>query len=330
MTTRNLTLLRATQIALGCCLAIFLAQLLSLQNAISAGVVTILSLLDTKKETLRSALDRLMTFALALAAAYVAFGLLGYGLPGFGAYLLAFSLCAYLLRLQASLPICTVLMSHFWAAGEMPLSLIVNETLLLCIGSGIGIALNLLFLPRSSKAIREGQARIEAALRAFFLHLSNALGHRMPSTQLESDLGAMQAALQAAQQQAVALSNNTLFADTAYYTQYVIMRRNQYEVLRRIASAYDGLQALPPPAARMADYAWEVAQSIHEDNRATALLASLHEMRDAFRTAPLPQTREEFEARAILFGILMDMEHFLMLKKTFMDEQFPQETEISR
>ena len=36
-----------------------------------------------------------------------------------------------------------------------------------------------------------------------------------------------------------------------------------------------------------------------------------------YREQPLPQTREEFESRAILFQILMDMEHFLMLKKTF-------------
>ena len=36
-------------------------------------------------------------------------------------------------------------------------------------------------------------------------------------------------------------------------------------------------------------------------------------------TPPLPATREEFEDRAVLYGILMDLEYFLQLKKEFAD-----------
>lgn len=98
----KLRLFRAAEVAVGCCLAIFLAMLLRLENSISAGVIVILSLLATKKETLRSALERLASFALAVAVAFVAFRVFGYGLVGFGVYLFAFSLLAYTLNLQAS------------------------------------------------------------------------------------------------------------------------------------------------------------------------------------------------------------------------------------
>ena len=35
---------------------------------------------------------------------------------------------------------------------------------------------------------------------------------------------------------------------------------------------------------------------------------------------PLPVTREEFESRAILYHILMDLEEFLIAKKRFVEE----------
>ena len=37
------------------------------------------------------------------------------------------------------------------------------------------------------------------------------------------------------------------------------------------------------------------------------------------KDSPLPVTREEFEDRAVLYGILMDLEYFLQLKKEFAD-----------
>ena len=37
------------------------------------------------------------------------------------------------------------------------------------------------------------------------------------------------------------------------------------------------------------------------------------------RLQPLPVTREEFEARAVLFQVLLELEQFLVLKRDFVD-----------
>ncbi|MFR6272432.1 MAG: hypothetical protein ACLUL2_02690 [Blautia sp.] len=39
-------------------------------------------------------------------------------------------------------------------------------------------------------------------------------------------------------------------------------------------------------------------------------------MEDAFHRAPLPVTREEFEGRAVLYHIMMDLEGISPLQKT--------------
>ena len=38
------------------------------------------------------------------------------------------------------------------------------------------------------------------------------------------------------------------------------------------------------------------------------------------REQPLPESREEFESRAVLFQILLELEQFLEIKKKFVEE----------
>ena len=59
-------------------LAIICARLLKLDFAVSAGIVAILSVQPTKKETLKTALARLLAFAAALAISTTLFLLLGF------------------------------------------------------------------------------------------------------------------------------------------------------------------------------------------------------------------------------------------------------------
>lgn len=309
-------LFRVAEITLGCCLAIALAAGLGLQNSVSAGIITILSISETKRETLRSGMQRLLSFALAIAIAYAAFSLLGYGLLAFGVYFFAYALCLYTLRLQSSLPICTVLISHFWLAGHMEPWLIANEGLLMLIGSGIGIALNL-FLPRNVDEIRAAQRRIEDILRACFLHLSLALAEPAADAPIEDDLDTLHETLQAAEASAQILQGNTLRSDVTYYLQYIDMRRRQYRILRRIADTAGDLPYLPAQAQSLSRFMWRIAQSLHEHNNAVALLNGLQALRDDYQHAPLPQTRSEFEARALLYRIMIDTEYFLLLKKNF-------------
>lgn len=317
------SLYRIVEITVGCCLAILLARLIGLENSISAGVVTILSILTTKKETLRSALERLATFVLAVAIAYVAFGLLGYDILAFGVYLFIFTLSTYRFGLQASLPICTVLVSHFWSAGHMEPWLMLNEALLMLIGTALGVLLNL-FLPRDVAGIRAEQRRIEGLLRAFFLHLSNVLAGKGGADSITEDLQSLSAALTDARSKAIALSNNTLLGDITYYQQYIDMRQNQYAVMERMAAALPDLPRLPATAAPLSSFMWQIAQALHENNDAVALLASLHAILDDFRHGPLPASRDEFEARAMLYGMTVDTEHFLQLKKSFVESLPPQ------
>lgn len=311
-------LIRVLEIVIGCTAAIALAMALGLENSISCGIITILSIQDTKRETLRSAAGRFAAFALAVACAYAAFALLGYSVWSFGVFLLLFALIAYCLQLQSNLPICTVLVSHFWLAQHMQVSLIINEALLMLIGTGIGVVLNLL-VPRNTRAIRDAQFRIESILRAYFMDVGSALSGEGPAEKVGADLSRLEAAIEDARRQADSLSGNTLLGDVRYFVLYVDMRRQQLETLRRVEAAVRSLTVCLPQALTLAAYMHEVSRAIRERNDAVALLVALDGIRQAFAESALPATRAEFETRATLYRIMVDTEHFLLIKKTFVD-----------
>lgn len=48
-------------------------------------------------------------------------------------------------------------------------------------------------------------------------------------------------------------------------------------------------------------------------------IEKLQDIFEKMREEPLPVTREEFESRAMLYHILMDLEEFLIFKKRFVD-----------
>ena len=57
--------------------------------------------------------------------------------------------------------------------------------------------------------------------------------------------------------------------------------------------------------------------NIHEDNDCIELINKLTLLRKDYEMMELPQSRKEFENRALLFQFLNDLEDFLIIKKEF-------------
>ena len=62
--------LKIIKISIGCCFAVFLADWIGLRSATSAGIIALLSIQNTKKETLTIAGKRISAFFIAVAIAY--------------------------------------------------------------------------------------------------------------------------------------------------------------------------------------------------------------------------------------------------------------------
>ena len=157
--------LKILKIAVGSLLAMAAAQALGLRYSSSAGVITLLSIQDTKRETLRVTAGRLLAFLAAMVLGPVSFALAGYRPLAMGIFLLMFTPLCMKWGIQEGISVNTVLMTHILAEGSMGMADIANEALLLFVGTGMGVLLNL-YIPGSGAAIRSAQREIDPQSRS--------------------------------------------------------------------------------------------------------------------------------------------------------------------
>lgn len=306
--------IKAVKATVGACAAIALALALGLSYPTAAGIITLLSLQETKKETLSTAARRIPIFLAGVVIAFCSFWLLGYTVAGLALYLVGFVLLCHLFSAGADIAMCSVLVTHFWVEQSMSWAMIANEFLLLVIGAGIGILLNL-FLPVGMRTILRSQQEIDFVIRQVLDRLADEL--RGKPTDEPPELAKLEQLLAKAREQASQASGNALTLDLSYYREYIDMRTNQFLVLQRIQVALLRITEMPPQAEELALFLHRISSSFGESNNAVALLQDAGRVRDAFRSSDLPLSRQEFENRATLLQIFSELEHFLLLKMTF-------------
>ncbi len=113
--------------------------------------------------------------------------------------------------------------------------------------------------------------------------------------------------------------NNTFFQESKYFIDYMNMREQQTVVLRDIYKKIMSMRTVLPQTGQVAELLRETAVTFGESNNARELLVRLDETFMWMRESELPVTRQEFEDRAVLYGIMTDLEYFLQLKKEFAD-----------
>ncbi len=312
---KRINILFLLKTGIGSAIAILLANAFGLLYSPSAGIITLLTIQNTKKETLIIALKRVEAFVLATILSYLIFEGLGYTAIAFGAFVTLFVALCFLLDLKDGIPMNAVLMTHFLIEKHMDPSLILNEISILIIGMGIGIILNLA-MPRNIARIRKEQMLLEEEMKK---HLRSMEGILRKEVQ-EIDFTALEHFVERLLKSAYEEADNRLLSDTRYLVSYLEMRKLQVGVLKDITVNLLQIEAIPVQAEPIAEYIEHIAASFHEKNNVTGLLTILEQLKEHFRQEPLPSTREEFENRAMLYQVMKELEYFLIIKRNFILE----------
>lgn len=311
-------MLKLIKIAVGSAAAIFLADLSGLNYSTSAGIITLLTIQDTSRETIIISAKRICAFLLATGLAYTVFRLFGYSVFSYGIFLFLFIACCGSLHLGTAVSTNAVLVTHYLLEKNMRPASVGNEALLLLIGAGIGTLLNL-YMPDKGREIRLMQRRLEEDLRAVLFRMAEYIGKEERPDYTESCFDKLQADIGVGKKQAYTYMNNTFFQESKYFIDYMNMREQQTVVLRDIYKKIMSMRTVLPQTEQVAELLCETAETFGESNNARGLLAKREEVLLRMKDSGLPVTRQEFEDRAVLYGILMDLGYFLQLKKAFSD-----------
>lgn len=329
------------EIALGATIAIFIADAMGLQYSAAAGITTLLTIQNTRKETVRSTVQRYVSFVVMLLLVRVILDPLGYTTIGFGLFLLFYVGACFALGVQAVMSSNAVLATHFLAAQHMGFDLIVNEFWILTIGASVGVLLNIL-IPTQKKPLAQYRDDVEDRLKhilGFFADRIDSLADDVEGDvdkrrQLEAEDREVQAGfdqlrddLKAYRDAATVDMANRYIGERDYPVQYFEMRTRQAVVLENIWDNLVRVRASYSMNAAFSEYVRDIARSFHEYNNAEKLLDGLQVLEMMYDDAALPQTRAEFKNRALLYVIMQDVRQFLQLKRDFILEVSKHERE---
>lgn len=310
---------RTLKTGIGATVAIIIAMALGLKYAPSAGIIVILSIQNTKKQSFTIAMKRMEACVLALFLSSVLFKLIGFNAIVFGLFLMVFISLSSMFKLNDGIVVSSVLVTHLLVEKTVTTSLLVNEIALMAVGISVALLLNL-HMPSIEKKIKEDQLYIEGCIRKILFNMSVALRQCAVSIKEEELFTNLENRLSVGRARANINSNNALFSDNSYYVKYMDMRVQQLYALKNMRKHFERVSVSYKQAAMIADFTSNLADSIHEYNTGDRLLKNLQLLRESFITMELPSTREEFENRAMLFQFLNDLEELVLIKNDFKKE----------
>ncbi len=309
-------ILKAFKIALAAVLSILTANLLGLDYAITAGIITVLSIQNTKRETLQTARDRGLAFLCALILSYLCFRWLDFSVIAFILYLFLFAFLCLSAGWGQAIAMDSVLISHFLTEQRFDSAMVVNELLVFAVGTLYGILINLHLRKKEVEFDRLSKL-VDDEIKGIIHRMAENI-RQEDKTNYHSDCFVrLEDKIHLAKECALRNWNNTLWSQSAYELDYIRMRENQSRVLKNIYDSIVRITMLPAQTMQVAAFFEEIEAQYHRDNNVEELLRLLEKMFSDMKRETLPQSREEFEARALLFYTLMQLEEFLTLKNKF-------------
>lgn len=322
-------LILSLKIGIGSCAALHFAEYLSLDYAISAGTITLLTLMTTKWETLHLSLWRVATFILTVVLSWLFYPHIAASWIAYGIVLTILVLTCEILDLRSTISVNAVIAAHLLTQRDQMEQAVINEFLLVLIGIVLAIILNLVHMNRSHrKHIISNIATVENRLQMLMGALAAYLSNKQMERNVWEDIVSLEHDIQDCVKEAYEYQNNTFHSHPEYYISYFEMRYNQCQILHNLHYEMQKIRTMPEQAHIIADYMLYMASFIREKNYPEKQIQQLDEIMDSFRESSLPQNREEFESRAMLYHIMMDLEDFLKFKSRFINELNEQQLQI--
>lgn len=309
-------LLEAAKISAACAIAIGISALLGLKYSITAGLIAVLSIQSTKKETAAVALKRLMAFAAAVIISFVDFKFLGYNTYSFTLYLFAFIILCQFFGLQSAIVPVSVLITHIVTEKQFTVSMVVNEFFLLFIGAGVGFLANI-YLRKNIRLINNQKEQLDSEIKNILQRMADRVLIPDKTGYDGKCFDKINSLLTAAKATAVTNLNNSFDSSGKYDLMYLEMREEQCAILYEMYKDVREINATPEQVHTISDFLRKISLEYYEQNDVKDLYKEINGILLEMKEEKMPETRLEFENRALLFSLLIKIREFLSIKYIF-------------
>ncbi|MBF0713566.1 aromatic acid exporter family protein [Gemella sp. GH3] len=314
------------KLAIGTMLAIILARYLHLNNAYSAGIITLISIADTRKTTLKIAYQRIISLLLVLFIGITIFYYVGYNLLSFILILIIFIPISMKFEIMIGLVPSLVLLGHIFELQKISKDIVLNEIYLMLISVIIASILNLYMPSKENEIIlykNKIENQIKTILYIFYFKLTPSekrfsfIKEKLPKENLSYIFDSLNTDIEKMASIISVEEDNKLFKYKGYDKQYLITRMKQYNTLKYMYSSIELIKIDRKESEKLAALFYLTAEQVSEFNSCEYILKDLAVLTENYRKGELPKNRDEFEDRAILYRLLTDFKRFLEIKNTF-------------
>lgn len=313
-------LLLAAKIGFGTAIAITFADWLALLSPTSAGTITLLTLLTTKRNTVKLSSQRLLTFVGTTVLAFALFKFIPNVWFAFGLLIFLQVFLLEILNMTWTLSVNAMIAIHYLIEQTFTFEFVLNELYLVLIGIIIANLLNVIQTYSADeltlyKEMHYCERRIRELLREIVTYIKNPDS----SSPVWGELSELEQKIHQFMVHAVEYQENTFEEHPRYFIDYFEMREFQCEVLHMLHYEIRKIRTMPTQAHIVSDYIEYLIPYVDTHTNPQPQLEKLVRLLEDLSGQDLPKNREEFESRAILYHILMDLEDFILRKKNFLE-----------
>lgn len=301
--------------------AMYIAYFIGLPSYTAAGLIAIISVQNTTKKSLDYAVQRFIASLVGLLLAAVTFYFFGFEIWAIGLFMLILIPTAVRLKVTEGIVVTVVAVSRVYTAGSISFETLSNEILNLFIGITVALIANL-YMPNVESEIKEIIAKVDENYREILHMMARTLRKDQDDFQ-KSLFEETSALLKKGREQATLNVQNTLMNADTYYVSYFAMRKKQFEILSHILQEFEYIERDFEHVEMVADFLDRTSECLKEKNTGQWVLMDLRALKGGFKEMALPETREEFETRAILYNIIVEIEAFIQTKLSFVKEVSP-------
>ncbi|WP_050615037.1 aromatic acid exporter family protein [Bacillus testis] len=309
---------RTIKTAIGAMVSLVIAQLLDLDNASTASIITLLSVQSTKRQSVIVALKRFSAGIAGIALAALLFEGTAYTPLTIGLLLFIYIPSMAKLGFQDGIVPGFVIIMQVYMQKQLTVGFIVNEVLLIVIGIMIALLVNL-YMPSTENTLKRLAKETEENMKLLLLQLSRFIRKKEPIWNDEFEIKTAEC-IKNGLQVAKRSVENTFTKKENYFDRYFKMRSQQVDILHRAIPTILHLPSKFEQSDMVANFLEELSICMAQDNPAVELLENLRKLKATFAEMDLPKTREEFETRAALLILINEIERFIRLKTIFYEE----------
>ena len=313
------TWIQVFKIGIGSAVAIFLAEWMGLTYATSAGIVTLLTIQNTRKDTFHLAIKRIISFGVTMLLGWGCVALIPWHVIAFGVFMLLLVGISYYVDWNGAISVNAVIGTHIIIMERgMSWDLVWNEAVMILIGIVIAVLFNL-HMPSKEGELQMDIAHIDKYMDE---NLHSIADHLCSHSKLNKDkkhLNSLLEHISGAIEKAYANRNNTLKSHSDYYIHYLDLRKEQCEILLHVYYIVAHHDFVVEEAAIVAEVIREVAEHLHVQREIGMIKMQIDKVTDGIIHGEMPANHQEFEGKAVLYQLLNELREFLWHQEVFLE-----------